>query len=433
MAVNWYCDGVPRRDFLKVGTLTGLGVSLSQYLQLTALGAVRRAGTTAESAILVYLQGGPSHMDTFDMKPEAPEQYRGEFRPIQTKVPGIQICEHLPRLAAVADKYTIVRGVSHTVAAHALGTQYVVTGNRPLASLRFPGFGSVVSREKPAPPDVPAFVAIPNTPETAGYLGVRYSPFQTNQTPQPGRPFRVRGISLGNGLTVADIERRHKLLRDLDRAFRSFEQSSSLLSGLDAFSKQVYAMLTSRRCRDAFDLSKEPATVTERFGQHGFGQSCLLAVRLVEAGVRFVTVSNGGWDTHATNFQRLKDRLLPQLDEAVSALLVTLAERGLLRKTVVIVLGEFGRTPKVNQRAGRDHWPRAMFVLLAGGPFGGGKVVGASDEKGQGPAERAISPDDIAASLYHALGIDHTKEYHTPTGRPVMIVRYGNVIPELFA
>ncbi len=432
MSWNRYCDGILRRDFLKAGVLSGFGLALADYLRLSSLGAVK-SGRLAENAILLYLQGGPSHMDTFDMKPEAPAEYRGEFKPIQTNVPGIQICEYLPKLAQVADKYTVVRGVSHTVAAHALGTQYIVTGNRPLASLRFPGFGAVVSKEKPAPPDVPAFVAIPNTPETAGYLGVRYSPFQTNQAPQPGRPFRVRGITLGNGLTVEDIERRHRLLRDLDTAFRSFEQSSSLLAGLDSFSEQVYSILTSRRTREAFDLSKEPAAVTERFGQHAFGQSCLLAARLVEAGVRFVTVSNGGWDTHATNFDRLKDRLLPQLDDALSALLVTLEERGLLEKTVVMVVGEFGRTPKVNKRAGRDHWPRAMFVLFAGGPFGGGKVVGASDEKGQGPAERAISPDDIAASLYHSLGIDHTREYHTPTGRPVMIVRYGSVVRELFS
>lgn len=431
MARHRFCDGLTRRDALKVGVLGGLGLSLSDYLARASAGAVREGA--AESAILVYLAGGPSHMDTFDLKPHAPEEYRGEFKPIQTNVPGVQICEHLPRLAKVADKYTIVRGVSHSVAAHALGTQYMSTGNRPLPSLQFPGYGSVLAKEKPTPPDIPPFVAIPNTPQVPGYLGVQYGPFQTNATPAPGQPFSVRGISLANGLTVEDIERRQRLLEDLDTAFASFERQDELLAGLDTFSQQAYAILTSRRTREAFDLSRESQSVVERFGDTGFGQSCLLAVRLVEAGVRYVTVTYGGWDTHQNNFPRLKDTQLPTLDAGLAALFQTLAERGLLEKTVVMVTGEFGRTPKVNARAGRDHWPRAMFVLFGGGPFGGGKVVGASDEKGQGPKDSAISPDDIAASFYHAMGIDHTKEYHTPTGRPVMIVRYGRVVPELFA
>ncbi len=431
MAGHRFCDGLTRRDVLKVGALGGLGFSLADYLAVASTGGVP-AGA-ADSAILIYLAGGPSHMDTFDMKPDAPEEYRGEFKPIQTNVAGIVICEHLPRLARVADKYTIVRGVSHTVAAHALGTQYMSTGNRPLPSLQYPGYGAVLAKERPTPPGVPPFVAVPNTPQVPGYLGVKYGAFQTNATPAPGRPFNVRGISLSNGLTIEDIERRQRLLEDLDIAFASFEQRDDLLSGLDTFSQQAYAILTSRRTREAFDLSKEPRNIVERFGDSGFGQSCLLAVRLVEAGVRYVTVTYGGWDTHASNFDRLKDRQLPTLDVGLSALFETLAERGLLQKTVVMVTGEFGRTPKVNGRAGRDHWPRAMFVLFGGGAFGGGKVVGASDEKGQGPKEKAISPDDIAASFYHAMGIDHTKEYRTPTGRPVMIVRYGTVVEELFS
>ncbi len=370
-------------------------------------------------------------MDMFDLKPDAPAEFRGEFNPIKTNVSGVEICEHLPQLAQCADKYAILRGVSHTLAAHELGTKYMNTGNRPLPSLEFPGYGAVVSKELPTPSDLPSFVAIPNTPQRAGYLGVQYAPLSTNASPQPGRPFSVRGISLGRGLTVNDLEKRHELLRDLDTAFRAVEANDELVRGLDQFGQQAHSIIGSSRARTAFDISKEDAKVSERFGANPFGQSCLLATRLIEAGVRFVTVSLGGWDTHANNFTQLKGGKLATLDSGLAGLFNTLAERGLLESTSVIVTGEFGRTPKINPRAGRDHWPRAMFVLMAGGGMKGGQVIGASDEKGMGPAAEAITPDQVAASFYHSLGIDHTKEYHTPTGRPVMIVREGGLIEQL--
>lgn len=434
MAANRYCDGILRRDFLKVGVLGGLGgleLSLGAYLRRLDAGTVQ--GRQADSAILIYLQGGPSHLDTFDMKPDAPEEFRGEFNPIQTNVAGIEISEHLPKLARCADKFAVLRGVSHNLAAHQLGTEYMTTGNRPLPSLEFPGYGSVVSKELQTRPDLPPFVAIPNTRESPGYLGVAYGAFSTNSTPQPGRPFNVRGISLGRGLTLADLERRQSLLKDLDTAFKGFESDSELLRGLDRFSQKAYDIITSRRTREAFDVSREPPSTAQEFGGHAFGQSCLLACRLIEAGVRFVTVSFGGWDTHQGNFERLKTNQLPPLDEGLAALFTTLYDKGLLGSTSVFVTGEFGRTPKVNERGGRDHWPRAMFVLFGGGGIQGGQVIGASDEKGMGPAERSISPDDVAASFYHSLGIDHTKENYTTTGRPVMIVRHGTVLGELFA
>lgn len=431
MASNLYCDGVRRRDFLKAGVVGGIGLSLADYLRLAGAGEV--SGGKAKSAIFISLQGGPSHMDTFDLKPNSPKEFRGEFNPIPTNVTGIEISEHLPLLAKCADKYAILRGVSHPIAAHGPGTQYMNTGNRPLPSLEYPGFGAVVTKEFPAQADLPPFVAIPNTPQTAGYLGVEYAAMQTNAVPKLGQPFNVRGISLAGGVTVTDLERRQKLLGDLDTAFRGFESDNQLLSGLDRFSEQAHDIISSTRTRQAFDIGLESPEVAKKFGEGPFGQSCLLAARLVEAGVRFATVSNGGWDTHAQNFKRLKENLLPQLDIAVSALLQHLDAKGLLASTAVFVTGEFGRTPKINPNTGRDHWSRAMFVLLAGGGVRGGQVLGASDANAMGPLDKAITPEDVAASFYHNLGIDHTKEYHTSIGRPIMVVRDGHVIPELFA
>jgi hypothetical protein len=442
MPSNRYCDGITRRDFLSVGALGWAGLSLAGYLRLAAAGEIRQA--KANAAIFINLGGGPSHMDTFDLKPDAPAEYRGEFRPVATKAPGVQICEHLPRLAGCADKFAVLRGVSHSIAEHALGTKYLTTGNRPLPSLEYPGYGAVVGRELGGQPDLPPFVAIPNTPQKAGYLGVRYAPLQTNAAPTLGKPFSVRGITLGAGLTLASLERRGRLLHEVDTAFRGFE-ASDLVEGLDKFKEQAYRIISSPRARRAFDVSQEPLAVAERFGNNAFGQSCLLAGRLVEAGVRFVTVTLGGWDTHAQNFDRLKGGvagakgarpaigLLPQLDSGLAALLERLDARGLLASTTVVVTGEFGRTPKVNKNAGRDHWARAMFVLLAGGGIKGGQVVGASDAKGEGPVGEGFKPDDVAATFYHTLGIDHKKEYHTNTGRPVMIVREGKLIPQLLA
>lgn len=433
MALHQTCDGMFRRDFLKVGAIGATSLSLGSFLKMSEAGQVN-PHAKATSAIFINLPGGPTHMDTFDLKPNAGEEYRGEFNPIQTNVPGIEICEHLPKLASVMDKFVILRGVSHTLAAHRLGSEYVNTGNRPLPSIEFPGYGAVVTKELGGPEELPPFVSIPRSTQMPGYLGVQYAPLHTNSTPQPGRPYSVRGISLGNGLTVADLEKRQNLLNSLDTTFAGFEQNNQLLEGLDRFSQQAYSMISSKRARDAFDVSQESPEFSQKFGEEAFGQSCLLATRLVEAGVRFVTVSTGGWDTHRDNWSKLKTSLLPAFDEGLSALLLGLEEKGLLESTAVYVTGEFGRTPKINtERGGRDHYPRCMFMLLAGGGISGGRVLGESDENATEPLNDGFSPDDVAASFYHNLGIDHTKEYHTNTGRPVMIVREGHVIDELFA
>jgi hypothetical protein len=424
------CDGIPRRDFLRIGAITGFGLSLGldQDLAHAASGA---AGGMAKAAIFVRLGGGPSHMDTFDLKPDAPDTHRGDFKPIATNVDGMRICEHLPKLAQCADKFAIVRGVSHTLAAHELGTLYMSTGNRPIPSLQFPTFGAVVSKELGSVPELPAFVAIPsqgNNP--TGYLGVQYGPFDTGGTPQPGKAMEVRGLSL-RGVTMEDIDRRQNLVKRYDTAFGDLGKEDKILSGMDEFGQKAYQMMRSTRAREAFDLSKESQNITTLFGPDQFSQGCLLATRLVESGVKFVTLNLGGWDTHSDNFTSLKNKKLPELDAGLSGLYSALAAKGLLESTVVFVTGEFGRTPKINPRAGRDHYPRAMFCLLAGGGIKSGQVVGSSDDKGEGPKDRAITPDDIAATFYTALGIDPRKEYQTPSGRPVMITRYGTPIPEL--
>jgi hypothetical protein len=433
MASSLTCDGIKRRDFLRVGAI-GAGLSLSGYLRLAAAGEVE--GAKAKSAIFINLTGGPSHMDTFDLKPNAPAEFRGQFNPIKTNVPGVEISEHLPKLAQCADKFAILRGVTHTLGAHELGTEYVNTGSRPIPSLEYPGYGAVVTKELGGPHDLPPFVAIPNSNQRPGFLGVQYAPLNTTSAPKAGVPYGVRGISLGNGITIEEIERRNSLLADLDKTFTAVESNSQLLTGLDRFTEQAHAIITSRRARDAFDVSRESPAFAKPFGEDPFGMSCLLATRLIESGVRFVTLTLGGWDTHNSNWTRLKTGLLPKLDTGLSSLLGGLTEKGLLDTTTVFVTGEFGRTPKINTRdaeGGRDHYPRCMFMLMGGGGVKGGQVVGESDETASAPKNEGFSPDDVAATFYHTLGIDHTKEYHSNTGRPITIVRDGHVIKKLFA
>jgi hypothetical protein len=420
-----------RRDFLRVGALAGIGLGLPDYLAMAAGGAI--PGTAkARGAIFVRLGGGPSHMDTFDLKPNAPDTHRGEFKEIATNVPGIRICEHLPKLAQCADKYVILRGVSHNLAAHELGTLYLGTGNRPGPALHYPSYGAVVARELGGIREIPPFIAVPSQgADAAGYLGVAYGPFETGALPQQGKPLEIRGLSLKGGVSLADVDRRQDMLQQFDQAFGDFARKDKLLEGMDEFSQKAYAMMRSEKTRDAFDLGKESANISALFGSHSFSQSCLLATRLIDAGVRFVTVNLGGWDTHTNNFGSLKSRNLPALDEGLSGLFLALQAKGLLETTTVFVTGEFGRTPKINNQGGRDHWPRAMCCLMGGGGIRGGRVLGESDGKGEGPKDTPITPDDVAATFYKSLGIDVRKEFQTATGRPVMIVRHGTPIKEL--
>ena len=407
--------------------------TLANYLQLAEAGEITSA--KGKAAIFIDLNGGPSHIDSFDPKPNAPDNIRGTFKAISTNVSGIQVSEHLPKLAQCADKFTILRGVSHTLAAHRLGSEYVNTGSRPLASLEYPGYGAVVTKEMPVAADLPPFVAIPRGSQRSGFLGIQYAPMNTGATPVAGQPFAVRGISLGNGVTVGTIQRRQGLLADLDQAFKHMDEDDQLLEGLDRFNEKAFDMIKSPRAREAFDISREDPSFSKQFDADAFSQSCLLAIRLVEAGVRFISLQLGGWDTHTDNFTKLSTKLLPQLDAGLSSLYNGLAQRGLLDSTSVMTTGEFGRTPKINDRSaegGRDHYPRCMFMLMAGGGMRGGQVIGESDETASGPLNEAITPDDVAASFYYSLGIDPAKEYHTETGRPITLVRDGHVIKQLF-
>jgi hypothetical protein len=423
-----------RRDMLKAGTLTVGGLTLGNYMRLANAGQLQSG--RADRAIFIELPGGPSHMDTFDLKPDAPDEFRGTFNPISTNVPGIQISEHLPKLASVADKFAILRGVSHTLAAHRLGREYVNTGSKPIPALEYPSYGAVMSKERPSEPDIPTQVAVPKSGQGPGFLGIRYAALETSSTPSFGQPYSVRGISLAGGIGVDEVKRRQGLLKKLDRRFAELEKNDQLLDGLDRFGEQAYSMITSPRARQAFDISKEPESFAKQFGEESFGQSCLLALRLVESGVRLVSVQLGGWDTHTDNFTKLKTKNLPTLDAGLSGLLIGLEQRGLLDSTAVFVTGEFGRTPKINTRSaegGRDHYPRCMFMLMAGGAVRGGQVIGESDDTAAGPRHEGISPDDVAASFYYNLGIDPQLEYDSNTGRPITLVRDGNVINQLFS
>ena len=414
---------------LKLGML-GSGLSLSSFLRLQAANAKADDG---RSAILVFLGGGPAHQDTFDLKPNAPVEYRGQFRPIRTSASGVEICEHLPKLARRADKYAVIRGITHNLAAHNLGTRYLMTGNRPTPVVNYPMYGSVVSKEFPAATALPSFVSIDRPVEGPGYLGTEYGPLSTGEKPRYGQPFRVRGITLGDGITIDKYNSRRALLSDIDTAFAGFDQLDESVRGLDRFSEQAYRIISSPRARDAFDLTLEPETEIDRFGRHDFGQSTLLTTRLIEAGVRFVTVLLEGWDTHQDNFNTLGRELLPRFDQCMSALLDRLDSKGLLETTSIMVTGEFGRTPKVNNRAGRDHWARAMCSLMAGGSVQGGQVIGATDDRAEGPKAEGYTPDDLAASFFQNIGIDPKTEYEANVGRPITLIRDGSVIPGLLS
>ena len=420
-----------RRSCLQAGLVGGLGLALSDNLKLQAEGKVQNA--RADSVLFLNLAGGPSHLDTLDVKPEGPQETRGEFQPIQSKIPGLVVCEHLPKFAGIADKFALIRGIHHSAGAHPQGQSYISTGNRPTPAVIYPSLGSVIGKQRPTDPDLPPYIAVPNTEWNAGYLGDAFAPFKTNTVPKPGEAFQVRGISLPEGVTVENVRRREQLLAKIDQTFRNVETNSPLLEALDTFSERAYEMITSARAQSAFDVSKEPKSVQFRFTADELNQSLLLACRLLEFGVRFVTVTNAGWDTHLDNFKG-HQRLLGPLDHGLKALYETLSSKGLLERTLVVVMGEFGRTPKINSNIGRDHWPRANWCLLTGAGVKNGLLLGGTDAEGAGADDATdIEPDDIAATIYHALGIDPKTEFHTRTGRPVMLVPEGEVLEGVFA
>jgi hypothetical protein len=439
------CENFHRRDFLKIGAAAGLfGLTLPQLLQLEARAAdsqTERRERRSKAVIMVWLAGGPSHLDTWDLKPEAPDGIRGEFKPIKTKVDDIEISEHLPKMAEVTDKITIVRSLNHTIPSHGPATVFMTTGNKPTPALQYPALGSLTTRLLPAEKGVPPYVNFGELRNGAagqsGYLGTAYNPFivegGAGGKGGGGGNLRVRDIQLPNGFTLEELENRDKLLQGFDSAFQAIDKSTELVDGLDAFHKQALEILRSDKTKKAFDLTQEQQSLRERYGMDPFGQSALAARRLIEAGVRFVTITTGGWDTHGQNFNALSKNLLPKLDTTLSALIRDLSDRGLLEQTTVYCAGEFGRTPKINKNSGRDHWARSMACVLAGGGFKAGYAHGTTDPQGMAPATEPCTPDDISATLFHCLGIDPHMELMTPTGRPVQLFREGRVIEKLLA
>lgn len=414
---------------LTVGAL-GTGFTLARYLRLQA---AQPTAPTRRSAIFLFMEGAPSHQDTFDLKPNAPANVRGEFQPIATKFAGVQICEHLPLLAQRSDKFAVIRGITHNVADHGLAKKYLLTGNKASQTVSYPEYGSVVTHEFPSEPELPTYVSIDESFVGPGYLGSQYSPL-TADKPKHGVPYSVRGVTLEDGLTIGKYKSQKKLLEDLDTAFKGFETLDDQVRGMDRFSQEAFDIISSPKTRAAFDLSKEKAEESDRFGKHEFGQSLLLAARLIEAGVHFVTVrlrpADFDFDTHSDNFPRLR-KLLPPFDTALAALLDRLEERRLLASTAIMAAGEFGRTPNINSGGGRDHWARAMCAIMAGGDVKGGPAIGETDAKAAEPLSAGYSPDDLAASFFQNIGINPQTEFRSNVGRPITLVRNGHAIPNL--
>lgn len=439
--VSRTCDGVSRRDFIRVGSLSFLGLTLPDFLAMrnaNALAQAGKAGTReaggprAESCIVLWCAGGPSHLDSFDPKPEAPAEFKGEFKAIDTNVTGIQLSEHLPCTAKVMDKFSIIRSVTSSIAAHDQASQYMLTGYKPLPTLEYPSYGSVVAKEMGVRNDVPPYIAVPDVARAgqSGFIGNAFNAFTVGDPSRPG--FRVQNLDLPRMVDDVRLARRRGFVEKSNTRF-VYDKPDDSVRSVDAFYERAYDLVNAPQAKQALDLTREETPIRDLYGMTTYGQGCLLARRAVEAGARFVTISKGGWDTHDRNFQRLSAQLLPELDQAYAGLLTDLSQRGMLNKTLVVLMGEFGRTPRVNARGGRDHYPRNRFVCFAGGGVSGGHVIGSSGPTGSEPSERPVTVEDIATTVYTTLGIDPTKAYHTPTGRPIRLAHPdGKVIKELF-
>ncbi len=426
------CDGVTRRNILQVGALSALGLTLPQ-----ALRAASTAPATKDMAcILVWLQGGISHIDSFDPKPEAPSEIRGEFKTIDTNVPGIQLVEHLPGLARHQDKYSIVRSLNPKNGSHGTADAYMMSGHPFSPAITYPAYGAVIAREKGGQQSMPPYIQVGTAIDqrfgggVSGFLGDQYNPFVLpGDASSPN--FTVRDVTLPGGVDADRFKRRMKVLDAVDTWQSTLESSPSSLEAADSFAKKAYELITAPRAKKAFDIRSEDPRQRDRYGRNSLGQGCLLARRLVESGVRFVTVTDGGWDTHQNNFVSMSKTLLPRLDKSVSGLLQDLSDRGMLDTTLVVVMSDFGRTPKVNPSAGRDHWSTAGIALLAGAGLKHGIAVGRTNQLAEMPVESPYYTEDLAATIYTQLGIPLTTTHQTPDGRPVQVNYDGRIIREL--
>jgi len=430
------CDGVSRRNFLRVGALAAGGLTLADQLRNQAVAAESGQSTPRKAVIQVWLAGGPSHIDMYDLKPNAPAEFRGEFKEIDTNVPGIRISEHLPLQAAMFDQLAVVRSGTHTNAGHGMGSQWMLTGYQPTIEVNdniYPACGSVVSKMQGAnAPGMPAYVTLPRRLGlgNAAYLGASYNPFTPDDDPN-NDGFRVRNLKLPGRVNEARLDRRRELLSEIDTIRRDVDTRGDLV-GLDKFYRDAMDMITSDRAMKAFQIQAEDPKLRDQYGRNDLGQSCLLARRLVEAGVSYVTIqAGGGWDTHGDNFSQLKNNLLPKYDRAVATLVKDLGDRGLADQVLVMTFGEFGRTPRINGGAGRDHWPGAMSVLYAGGGLRMGQAIGTTDARAEYPATKAASPGCLLSTMYHTLGIDYHSVFYDQGQRPLSILSEGRPIDEL--
>lgn len=424
-----------RREFLYAGLAGGIGLSLPGFFQMQALAEQKQyelKEAQCDSVIHIFLPGGMAAQETWDPKPLAPTEYRGPFSPIKTSVPGVQFGELMKRTAKIADKITIIRSMTHGEAAHERGTHNMFTGYRPSPALTYPSMGSVVSHELGPAGVLPPYVCLPNQPNEhagSGYLSNKFGPFSLGADPGRGDKFKVRDLSLPNDIDHKRFARRQAMLDAVDDHFRSLE-SSDALDAMDEFYSRAYTMISSKEAREAFNLKAEPEAVRKKYGENPAGMRLLLCRRLAEAGVRFISTTYGGWDHHQ-NIQAAMQRSVPELDQAYAALISDLEERGMLDRTMVMMSSEFGRTPKINADAGRDHYPRVFSVAMAGGGFKAGMVYGKSDATSTAVADAPVTHADLAATVYNQLGIVADKELMAPGDRPIEIVDGGRVISEV--
>ena len=427
------CPGpVTRRQFLQVGTLAGLGLTLGDVFRLQAFAGETALQPKAQSVIYIFMAGGMSHLDTFDPKPYAPIEYRGELGSVATNT-GDVFSGQLPKLAAVADKMSVIRSMSHGEAAHERGTHNMLTGYKPSPAITYPSMGSVVAHEFGPRNDLPGYICIPGAGDPflgTGYLSSAYGPFSVGGEPASDG-FQVRDLNLPSGVDAARMDHRRSLLMEVDAHFASLEKSD-LLSAMDSYYQRAYALISSQSAREAFNVSAEPAEARDAYGRNAFGQRLLLARRLVEAGARFVTVIDGGWDNHENIRDAMRGRL-PEVDLGLATLLADLDNRGLLDSTLVVMTTEFGRTVRINKDGGRDHWPKAFSTVMAGGGIKRGAIYGKTDARGAEPAENPVGPPDLAATLFTQLGIDPKAKLMSPGNRPIDIVREGRVLTDLIA
>jgi uncharacterized protein (DUF1501 family) len=425
-----------RRSFLYVGWVGGLGLSLPEFFRLQARADAKAPGTKdapAKSIIHIYLPGGMAHQESFDPKPYAPIEYRGEMGSIKTRLEGVFFNELLKQTAEVADKIAVCRSMTHGEAAHERGTHNMFTGYRPSPALQFPSLGSVVSHEFGPRNNLPPYVCIPSQPTTyagPGYLSSAFAPFSLGSDPADGG-FTVQDLQLPGGVNDKRFTTRRNILAAVNDHFAAKEKSDGL-DAMDTFYQRAYSLISSQKAREAFNINAEPAKVRDEYGRNQAGQRMLLARRLVGAGVRFVSLTYGGWDMHSQIRGGMQSQM-PQFDQAFATLIRDLERTGLLDSTVVMGSSEFGRTPKINGTAGRDHWPKVFSVVLAGGGIKKGIVYGTSDATASEPEDDPLSVEDLAMTVYHQIGINGEKKLMAPGNRPIDIVREGKVRRELIS